>query len=58
MDKVFKDVNGVISAYIYKTDDGYEVWKRERIIGTPGNKHSYVAKYSDIVKATKAAKEL
>jgi len=37
MDEVFKDSNGFVYAYIYINDRVYEVWKRERVIGSvPG----------------------
>ena len=56
MDEVFKDLNGFFYAYIYLNDGVYEVWKRERIIGSvpPGNSHKYIGSFPSIEAARSA----
>jgi hypothetical protein len=59
MDEVFKDSNGFVYAYIYINDRMYEVWKRERVIGSvPGNSHTYIGKFSTIEEARSAVAAL
>jgi len=56
-EQVIKDETGSIKGFVYKTQKGFEAWKRERLPESnpiPGNKHTFVGNFNNIAEAVKA----